>query len=247
MARLLSQDWERLYGHPIYFLETFVDPERFRGTCYRAANWVLLGRHDGARQRRSHQSAEPLDQRGAWASRCTDGFAQLLQEAGSMKPPDPEGTPRIDVSTEELEALLEQARQEPLREDGYQKLRAAIRTLGYVTELLEKKETTLATLRELLCPASTEKTDKVLKQAGIDTGEKKPDSASKKPTENTPGTGAMARRPIAGQTKVAVPHGSLKPGDPCPDAQCGGKVYRAARTWRAGADQRAGAAGRDRL
>jgi hypothetical protein len=47
MARLLSQDWERRYGHPIYFLETFVDPERFRGTCYRAANWVMLGRTTG--------------------------------------------------------------------------------------------------------------------------------------------------------------------------------------------------------
>ena len=47
IARLLSQDWERLYGHPIYFLETFIDPERFRGTCYRAANWVLMGRTTG--------------------------------------------------------------------------------------------------------------------------------------------------------------------------------------------------------
>jgi len=47
MARRLSPDWERVYGHPIYFLETFVDPERFRGTCYRAANWVVLGRTTG--------------------------------------------------------------------------------------------------------------------------------------------------------------------------------------------------------
>jgi hypothetical protein len=47
IARRLSTDWERAYGHPIYFLETFVDPERFRGTCYRAANWVLLGRTTG--------------------------------------------------------------------------------------------------------------------------------------------------------------------------------------------------------
>jgi hypothetical protein len=43
MARRLSADWQALYGHPIYFLETFVDPQRFRGTCYRAANWVHLG------------------------------------------------------------------------------------------------------------------------------------------------------------------------------------------------------------
>jgi hypothetical protein len=43
VARGLSDDWERMYGHPIYFAETFIDPLRFRGTCYRAANWQLLG------------------------------------------------------------------------------------------------------------------------------------------------------------------------------------------------------------
>ena len=43
MAGILSQDWERIYGHPVYFAETFIDPGRFRGTCYRAANWQLLG------------------------------------------------------------------------------------------------------------------------------------------------------------------------------------------------------------
>lgn len=43
MARMLSDEWQKLYGHPIYYAETFVDPERFRGTCYRAANWLSLG------------------------------------------------------------------------------------------------------------------------------------------------------------------------------------------------------------
>jgi hypothetical protein len=43
IARRLSADWQALYGHPIYFVETFVDPQRFRGTCYRAANWTHLG------------------------------------------------------------------------------------------------------------------------------------------------------------------------------------------------------------
>ena len=47
MARRLAGDWERLYHHPVYFLETFVDPERHRGTCYRAANWVVMGRTTG--------------------------------------------------------------------------------------------------------------------------------------------------------------------------------------------------------
>jgi hypothetical protein len=39
----LPADWERMYRHPVYFAETFIDPGRFRGTCYRAANWKLLG------------------------------------------------------------------------------------------------------------------------------------------------------------------------------------------------------------
>ena len=43
IAGSLSNDWEQLYGHPVYFAETFIDPGRFRGTCYRAANWKLLG------------------------------------------------------------------------------------------------------------------------------------------------------------------------------------------------------------
>jgi hypothetical protein len=47
MAAQISTDWQRMYGHPIYFLETFVDPERFRGTCYRAANWVMMGQTTG--------------------------------------------------------------------------------------------------------------------------------------------------------------------------------------------------------
>jgi hypothetical protein len=47
VAATLSSDWERMYEHPIRFVETFIDPERFRGTCYRAANWVLLGRTTG--------------------------------------------------------------------------------------------------------------------------------------------------------------------------------------------------------
>ncbi len=56
MSRILSEDWEKVYGHPIYYLETFVDPQRFRGTCYRAANWVLLGRTTGrGKDDRSHR------------------------------------------------------------------------------------------------------------------------------------------------------------------------------------------------
>jgi hypothetical protein len=43
VVKRLSREWERMYGHPVYFAETFIDPGRFRGTCYRAANWQSLG------------------------------------------------------------------------------------------------------------------------------------------------------------------------------------------------------------
>lgn len=47
MARMLPDEWERAYGHRLTLLETFVDSSLYRGTCYRAANWVFLGRTTG--------------------------------------------------------------------------------------------------------------------------------------------------------------------------------------------------------
>ncbi len=47
MVRRLSADWQQLYHHPIYFVETFVDPSRHQGICYRAANWIVLGQTFG--------------------------------------------------------------------------------------------------------------------------------------------------------------------------------------------------------
>ena len=138
----------------------------------------------------------------------------------------PPGIERIEVSTEELESLLEQARP-AMSEDGYQKLQAAIRTLGYVTELLERQETTLASLRELLCHASTEKTEAVLKQAGIETGDRKHKAPKERAGTDAPssGHGRNGASSYRGAPKVQVPHRSLKAGDPCPDSDCGCKVY----------------------
>ena len=53
MARRLSGDWQAVYGHGLDFLETFVDIEQYRGTCYLAANWVVLGETTG----RGHNAA----------------------------------------------------------------------------------------------------------------------------------------------------------------------------------------------
>lgn len=47
ITRRLADDWRAKYNHPVHLLETFVDRERFKGTCYRAANWTCVGQTQG--------------------------------------------------------------------------------------------------------------------------------------------------------------------------------------------------------
>jgi len=61
LARRIGADWRSKYGHRIYALETFVDRSRFRGTCYRAANWVRVGQTTGrTRNDREHCICAPI-------------------------------------------------------------------------------------------------------------------------------------------------------------------------------------------
>ena len=80
MARLLPREWERLYGHPVYFAETFTDPTRFRGTCYRAANWILLGQTTGrGKADLTHRANRPL--KDVWGYPLSRDFRRRLAEA----------------------------------------------------------------------------------------------------------------------------------------------------------------------
>jgi hypothetical protein len=55
VSRRIRADWQGKYGHPVQALETFVDRDRFKGTCYRAANWLRLGETRGrTRNDRDH-------------------------------------------------------------------------------------------------------------------------------------------------------------------------------------------------
>jgi hypothetical protein len=64
MSRQLSADWECVYAHPIHFVQTFVDPALYRGTCYRAANWTYLGmttgRGNNARKQEQNRSLKQV-------------------------------------------------------------------------------------------------------------------------------------------------------------------------------------------
>ena len=50
-AKQISNDWLKTYNHPLYLLETFVEKNRFKGTCYKAANWVCVGHTKGTAKR----------------------------------------------------------------------------------------------------------------------------------------------------------------------------------------------------
>ncbi len=80
MSRALSEDWQRTYGHPIYFAETFIDPGRFRGTCYRAANWILLGHTTGrGKDDQTNKPNRPIKQ--VFGLPLTPRFRELLSQS----------------------------------------------------------------------------------------------------------------------------------------------------------------------
>jgi hypothetical protein len=111
MAARISEDWQRMYGHPIYFLETFVDPERFRGTCYRAANWVLLGKTTGrGKQSNSYVPNRSIKEVLGYTA---DEAVSRTARGGRMKSAKRR---RVDVNPDELDRVLDGARQAPLSE-----------------------------------------------------------------------------------------------------------------------------------
>jgi transposase len=129
----------------------------------------------------------------------------------------------IEVNFKELEGLLERARQGPLGEEDHAKLQAAVRVLSHLIELIGEKDTTISRLRALLAKPSTEKTSKVLEQAGIQVPAKDgpPPNAPEKPK---PGHGRNGAQAYGGARRIPIAHASLKPGDHCPECRKG-KVY----------------------
>jgi hypothetical protein len=81
VARQIAADWPARYAHPVCLLETFIDPERFRGTCYRAANWIYLGLSAGlgkdAKNRVPNRSLKQL-----WVYPLRPDFRRLLGAPG---------------------------------------------------------------------------------------------------------------------------------------------------------------------
>jgi hypothetical protein len=131
------------------------------------------------------------------------------------------------LSTQELEALVERARREALPEEDYRKLKVAVETLEYLTELVADKDTTIRHLRQLLLPTATEKTKDMLAKAGVDAAVPAEAPATEETSQKghpRPGHGRNGAEEYRGAKQIAVLHQQLKHGDRCPE--CGkGNVY----------------------
>jgi hypothetical protein len=77
IAKVISDHWQHLYHHPVYFLETFVDQERFRGTCYKAANWMYLGTTTG-RGKDDHTHKPNRSIKAVWGYPLSKDFRNYL-------------------------------------------------------------------------------------------------------------------------------------------------------------------------
>jgi hypothetical protein len=77
IARRIREDWEEVYGHEVVLLETFVDVSCFRGTCYRAANWIYVGRTKG-RSRNDRYNCIRVPQKDVYVYPLRRDFREIL-------------------------------------------------------------------------------------------------------------------------------------------------------------------------
>ncbi|MGH8270625.1 MAG: Druantia anti-phage system protein DruA, partial [Steroidobacteraceae bacterium] len=102
--RRLGQDWIEAFGHPIVLLETFVDPQRHRGTLYQASNWVYVGDTRGYRRRQGGYSATPQSPKKVFM-RCLHAQARALLCQPHLEPPYVRGVPKLMLTASQMQAL----------------------------------------------------------------------------------------------------------------------------------------------
>jgi len=79
ISKRISADWEAVYRHPVYFLETFTDPLKYKGTCYRAAGWRELGKTTG--RGKDDQTNRPNRSiKKVWGYPLSNDFPEVLWE-----------------------------------------------------------------------------------------------------------------------------------------------------------------------
>jgi hypothetical protein len=197
MATALPRDWQQFYGHPVYLAGTFIDPGRFRGTCYRAANWKLLGLTTGrGKDDMTHRANRPVKEVLGYP--CNAALPGVAEPVMKKKTP----RRRLDVNVEELDRVTDGSENGPLSEADRHKLKAALHAL---VESLERRR-------------NTEKTSTVPReQESAASAAAQPEAARSKPA----GHGRNGAEAFRGAEKVKIDNQELKSGDRCPDCARG--------------------------
>jgi len=104
--RRISQDWQLRFGYPLLLLETFVDPQLFHGTIYRAANWLYVGDTQGFRRTRQGYSANPQQPKQIFV-RPLDKRSQVRLSQSILDPCYGYGAPKIMLTADHMRTLPE--------------------------------------------------------------------------------------------------------------------------------------------
>src|SRR5438552_2143284 len=102
--RRLPRDWEAAFGHGVVLLETFVDPQRHRGTVYRAANWIYVGNTRGFRRTRLGYTATPASPKMVFLKLLRADARRLLCRA-ILSPPYHLGGTTMRLTAEQMRSL----------------------------------------------------------------------------------------------------------------------------------------------
>lgn len=114
VCQRLSEDWEKHFGHPVLLVETFIDPQRFRGTCYKAAGWQALGQTQGYERRGQDFYLDTKHPKELWVRPLGAGALKQLQAKqlspklqGKVRPLPP----LPPIGTDQMEPLWQFVRQ----------------------------------------------------------------------------------------------------------------------------------------
>jgi hypothetical protein len=100
----LPSDWQAIFGHMVVLMETFVDPQRFQGTVYKAANWIYVGNSKGFRRVRQGYSSTPQSPKMVFIKPLIPNARSLLSSP-ILEPTYRTGDPKIMLSAQQMKSL----------------------------------------------------------------------------------------------------------------------------------------------
>jgi len=100
----LPADWQESFGHPVVLVETFVDPQRFHGTVYKAANWIYVGDTKGFRRTSQGYSATARSPKMVFVKALQANVPSLLSQS-MIQPVYRKGGPKMMLKAEQMRSL----------------------------------------------------------------------------------------------------------------------------------------------